>query len=39
MEQIFDVESININVTASSEGRISFHGDVCVVLYTQQVVL
>lgn len=38
-QQIFDVESININVTASSKARISFYAAVCVVLYTQQVVL
>lgn len=38
-QQIFDVESININVTASSKARISFYVDMCVVLYTHQVVL
>lgn len=38
-QQIFDVESININVTASSKARISFYVDMCVVRYTHQVVL
>lgn len=38
-QQIFDVESININVTASSKARISSYMDVCVVQYTHQVVL